>query len=147
MQQSLSDSVPQANDCEQLFLLFFFLLYGLATHTTATFVQADNLLDSTVITHDHIEGAWQCAAVANLSCESFCNLIGTARTQPPEAHGLTPPIGHWDISSSCRDPGIPCAIPISLDRCIHTMLRTLGNHMGYLTVLKGLGTENHDKGY
>jgi len=28
------------------------------------------------------------------------------------------------------------------------MLWTLGNHnMGYLTVIKGLGTEKHDKGY
>ena len=41
--------------------------------------------------------------VANLSRESFCNLIGTARTQPPEVHGLTPqcyqalfPVRGWE---------------------------------------------------
>ena len=63
MRQSLSDSVPQANDCEQYFSLFF--CSTALPHTRQqrlTMVRADTLLDSTVImafSHNHIEGAWQ----------------------------------------------------------------------------------------
>jgi len=63
MRQSLSNSVPQANDCEQRFpfVLFFYSTALLHTQQQCfTMVRADTLLDSIVITafsHDHIEGA------------------------------------------------------------------------------------------
>jgi len=62
IRQSLSDSVPQANDCKQRFPVFCSTALLHKQQQRITMVHADTFLDSTVITafsHNCIEGAWQ----------------------------------------------------------------------------------------